>query len=685
MISASMAFVVLQGCQTTENKKDNNMESPQPFEVKADRFADIQVLRYQVPGFEELSLNEKKVLYYLSQAALSGRDIIWDQNFKYNLTIRRLLESIVTTYQGDKSSEEFKNFMTYAKRVWFSNGIHHHYSTNKIQPEFSYEFFLNDLVKNSNQEKFPLEEGQTVESLVDEISPYIFDKSLSAKRVNLDPNKDLVLGSANNYYEEVNAEEAETFYAELKSKASNSDKPVMYGLNSKLIKDNDGQVKEKVYKIDGMYSEAISQIVYWLEKAKETTLDSAQKKSLGLLIDYYRTGDLKTFDEYCIAWVADTVSNIDVVNGFIEVYGDAKGYKAAYESVVSFKDPEASKRMEALAKNAQWFEDQSPILSEHKKKKVKGVSYKVINVVMESGDASPATPIGINLPNSNWIRSEHGSKSVSLGNIKDAYNASSGTGTLEEFCYDDEEISRAQKHSVLAGKLHTALHEVIGHASGQLNPGIGTPKETLKSYASALEEGRADLVGLYFIMDQKLIDIGVMQSMETAKAQYDGYIRNGLMLQLNRLEPGEVIEESHMRNRQLVAKWAYEKGLEDNVIEKKSKNGKTYFVINDYEKLRGLFGQLLTELQRIKSEGDYEAGKNLIETYGVQVDENIYNEVKQRYASLDNAPYSGFIQPRLVPTMEDGEITDVTIEYPKSFVDQMLEYGEKYSFLPNKN
>lgn len=651
------------------------------FEVKVDQFADIQILRYKVPGFDDLDPQKKELVYYLYEAALSGRDIIYDQNYKHNLVIRRTIEAIIANYKGDKSSDDFENFMTYAKRVWFSNGIHHHYSSQKIDPGFSSAFFA-ELLRDVPENALPLAEGEDKQALLSKLTPILFDSEIDAKRVNQNQSEDMVKGSANNFYEGVSQREVEQYYKNMAAKGG--EQPVLFGLNSKLTKEG-GKLVEKTYKVGGMYGEAIEKIVYWLEKASAVAENEQQKAALDKLIAYYQSGNLKDFDEYNIAWVADTASVVDVINGFIEVYGDPMGFKGAFESVVSIKDQEASERMAAIAENAQWFESNSPIMEEHKKEEVTGISYKVISVVVESGDAAPSTPIGINLPNSNWIRKEHGSKSVSLGNITDAYAEAAGAGSVDEFAYNDEQKKRAKEYGVLAGNMHTSLHEVIGHASGQLNPGVANPSETLKNYASPLEEARADLVALYFIMDQKMVDIGVMPSLEVAKAEYDGYIRNGLMLQLRRLEEGANIEQAHMRNRQTVASWVYEKGQAENVIEKKVENGKTYFVINDYEKLRTLFGELLKEVQRIKSEGDFEAGKALIEDYGVVVDQEILREVKRRYESMDSAPYSGFIQPKLVPVMTDGKITDVKIEYPKDFVEQMMFYGKEYSFLPDYN
>ncbi|MGV3585629.1 MAG: dipeptidyl-peptidase 3 family protein [Adhaeribacter sp.] len=652
------------------------------FKYVTDQFADLRILRYQVPGFEELTAKQKELLYYLYEAALSGRDIIYDQNFKHNLRIRRTLDAIVANYNGDRKSPDFQKFMTYAKRVWFSNGIHHHYSNNKFTPEFSQAYFAS-LVKNSPNGAFPLQKGETLDKLVSTLTPIMFDPNIAAKRVNLAEGEDLIKTSANNFYEGLTQKEVEAYLAKQIDK--NDPRPVSHGLNSKLVKEN-GKIVEKVWKVGGMYSPAISKMVAWLEKASGVAENPKQKLALDKLIQYYKTGDLKIFDEYSIAWVNDTDSRIDVVNGFIEVYGDPLGYKASYESVVSIKDLEATQRIKAIGDQAQWFENNSPIQNEHKKKNVTGISAKVITVVVEGGDAAPATPIGINLPNANWIRKEHGSKSVNLGNIVYAYNQAAAKGSaLDEFAFSPEEAARSRLYGALSGNLHTDMHEVIGHASGQINDGVGTPKQTLKSYASAIEEGRADLVALYFMLDPKLVELGVMPSLEVGKAEYDGYIRNGLMTQLSRLALGENIEEAHMRNRQMVAKWVYEKGKADNVIEQVKRNGKTYFRINDYTKLRNLFGQLLRETQRITSEGDYEGAKNLIENYGVKVDPALHKEVLDRYAKLNNAPYSGFIQPKLTPVMQDGKIQDVKISYPANFVQQMLEYGKNYSFLPHYN
>ncbi len=666
--------------QKEKEKSKTEHHQDGEFAYTADRFADLKVIRYQVPGFEDLDLKQKELLYYLYQAALSGRDIMYDQNFRYNLQIRKVLEEIVKAQSESNQSDEYEKLLVYAKRVWFSNGIHHHYSNMKFEPEFSRAYFEEQL-NSLPVEVLPLKEGQEKGEFITEISDVIFKPEIAPKKVNLDPETDMVQSSAINFYApDVTQKEAEAYYSKLSKVEGNQPE---YGLNTKLVKEN-GQVTEKTWKVGGMYSQAIEQIVYWLEKAVTVAETPEQKLALERLVKYYQTGDVLDWDQYNIAWVNDTNSRVDVVNGFIEVYNDPLGYKGSFESVVSFKDLEATKRIEAVSKEAQWFEDNSSIMEEHKKKNVKGITGKVITVVVESGDASPSTPIGINLPNNNWIRAEHGSKSVSLGNVVHAYekSAKEGKSSLSEFAYSEEEVERSKKYGSVADLLHTDLHEVIGHASGVINEGVGTPKETLKNYASTLEEGRADLVALYFLYDQKLVDMGLIESLEAGKTAYDDYIKNGMMLQLKRLKVGEEIEEAHMRNRQLIAKWAYEKGMDQNVIEKKLKEGKTYFVINDYDKLRDLFGQLLRELQRIKSEGDYEAGRELVETYAVKVDPELHQEVLDRYKELDIAPYGGFINPLLVPVEENGEIIDVKVEYPDNFQEQMLYYGEHYSFLP---
>jgi dipeptidyl-peptidase-3 len=670
---------LLISCNNKENGESMNLNDN--FKYQTEQFADIAILRYQVPGFEELSLKEKELVYYLYEAALAGRDIWFDQNYKHNLKIRKTLEAIVSSYNGDKNTNEYKNFLVYAKRVWFSNGIHHHYATKKFLPEIPKEYF-EQLVRNSDKNLLPLSGNESADELLNELIPVIFDPSVDAQKINLDPKADIIKTSATNFYEGLTQKEVENFYETKIDK--NDSTPIWHGLNSKLVKEN-GKIVEKVYKVGGLYSPAIERIVYWLEKASTVAENTTQKAVLDKLIEFYKTGSLEAWDEYNILWVQDTLSRVDLVNGFIEVYGDPLGYKGAYESIVSIKDLESTKRIDAIGRQAQWFEDNSPIADEHKKENVVGISAKVITVVVESGDASPSTPIGINLPNSNWIRKVHGSKSVNLGNIVHSYDMADAESVIEEFGYNQEIIDLHKKHAPLAGKLHTDLHEVIGHASGQINPGVGTPKQTLKNYASAIEEARADLVALYYAMDPKLIEIGVMETVDVGKAEYNRFIRNGLQLQLNRIEPGENLEQAHMRNRQMISKWVFEKGLSENVIEKKIKDGKSYFVINDYQKLRNLFGELLKEVQRITSEGDFEAAKNLVETYGVIVDKEMHKEVLERFSKLNISPYKGFINPVLKPVMENGKIVDVKIEYPEDFVEQMLYYGKNYSFLPIKN
>lgn len=679
MVSALGASAVMYSCKSDHKQEAKSSESN--FEVECDRFADLEVLRYEIPGFDELTAQQKELAYYLYEAANSGRDMIYDQKYKHNLTIRRTLEAIFNSYQGEKSGEDWSKFETYAKRVWFSNGIHHHYSNLKFVPECSAEYF-ELLVKGSEAAQLPLD-GKTVEAFLSEIKPIIFDPKVGAKGVDLASGIDNIKASANNFYEGVTQAEVEAYYA---SKMKKDDpQPISWGLNSKMVKEN-GVLTEKVWKSGGMYGASIDKIVYWLEKAVAVAENDKQKKALTLLIEYYKTGDLKKWDEYNIAWVADVDSRIDVVNGFIEVYGDAIGKRASYESVVSIKDMEATKRIAAIAKEAQWFEDHSPIMPNHKKKEVKGITAKVITVIQEAGDAAPSTPIGINLPNANWIRQQHGSKSVSLGNIVRSYNVvGAKSPLLKEFAENEGQIKRAKEYGALAGDLHTDMHEVIGHASGQINKGVADPDQTLKNYASTLEEARADLVALYYVLDPKLVEIGVMPSLDCGKAEYDSYIMGGLITQLTRLNIGENLEEAHMRNRQLNAKWAYEMGKKDNVIEFIKRNGKTYVRVNDYEKLRVLFGELLKEIQRIKSEGDFKAATALVEGYGVMVDQDLLKEVKERFNKLNVAPYKGFIQPRLVPVMEGEKMVDVKVEYPNNFTENMLKLGKEYSTLPNKN
>ncbi len=685
------ATLVLSACKSnqsdynstiTKTNQDTIMsDTSKPFEYVSEQFADLRVLRYEIPGFDQLSLQQKELLYYLSEAALCGRDIIFDQNYKYNLTVRKTIEAIVLNEHTNGNAEEYEKFLVYVKRVWFSRGIHHHYGSEKFFPECSQPYFK-DLIFSCDMSMLPLKQGETKDAFIARILPIIYDPKIAPKKVSLDAKTDLLTSSAVNFYEGVTQKEAIDFYEKLTNKSDTM--PVMIGLNSKLIKEN-GVIKEKTWKVGGMYTQAIEKIVYWLEKAVAVAENPEQKSALEKLVVFYKSGSLKDFDAYNIAWVKDTKSAIDVVNGFIEVYEDPLGKKGTFESVVSIKDFEASKRIATIGDNAQWFEDHSTLLPQHKKKNVKGISAKVINAVCESGASSPSTPIGINLPNNEWIRETHGSKSVNLGNIVEAYEKAAGGSVVNEFYYNDAIKKNVLDYAGLADKLHTDMHEVIGHASGQIEPGIGQPHETLKNYASALEEGRADLVALYYLMDQKLVELGVMPSLDYGKASYDEYITKGLMVQLSRLKLGDNIEEAHMRNRQMVAKWALEKGKKDNVIEKKVEKGKTYFVITDYLKLRVLFGDLLKELQRIKSQGDYKAGKDLIENYGVKVDLALHKEVLERYKNLAMAPYQGFIQPKLVPIIKDGKIVDVKVEYPTNFTNQMLDYSKNYSFLPAIN
>jgi len=681
ILLASVAASLLFSCETpTEGTEQSTPESSfelvsydnsGEFSYAVDKFADIEVIRYKIPSWENLTLKQKKYAYYLTMAGYSGREIIYDQNYRHNLSIKRALEKVYTDYKGNRQSDDFNNMVTYLKRIWFANGIHHHYSNDKFSPEFS-EKFLNNALEQVGAE------------LSEEAKKAIFDESFDAKKVNLSKDVDLVQASAVNFYApNITQAEVEAYYKSIIDTLNPT--PVEYGLNSKLVKDENGNLVEKKYKVDGMYGEAISEMIGWLEKAMGVAETEEQANALGLLIEYYKTGDLKLWSEYNIAWVDATAGDIDYINSFIEVYNDPLGYSGSFETVVELKDFKMTEIMSVVSENVQWFEDNAPLMPEHKKKKVKGVTYKVVDVAGEAGDASPSTPIGVNLPNANWIRTQHGSKSVSLGNIISAYNEAGGSGILTEFAHDSTEIELSEAHGKVAGKMHTALHEVVGHASGQLNPGVKTPKETLKNYSSTLEEARADLVGLYYIMDQKMVDLGLVSSLDVGIAEYDGYIRNGMMTQLSRLELGADIEEAHMRNRQLVASWAFEKGKEDNVISKVKRDRKTYFEISDYNKLRTLFGELLREIQRIKSEGDYQAGKTLVENYGVKVDQEIHKEVLERVKPLNIQPYRGFVNPKIVPVMNDsGEITDFKIEY-QNFDEQMLEYAKKYSFLPAYN
>lgn len=645
------------------------------FNYNVDRFADIEVLRYQVPGFESLSLQQKKLVYYLTEAALQGRDILFDQNGKYNLAIRTTLEEIYTRYKGDKNSKDFKGLEKYLKQVWFANGIHHHYSMDKFVPEFSKEFFAQQ-VKKVGKKHLPLAKKQSVNDFIAEILPVIFDPTVMAKRVNQADGVDLILTSACNLYEGVTQKEVEDYYAGLKD--PNDPTPISYGLNSRLIKEN-GVIAEQVYKIDGLYSPAIENICQWLNKALSVAENDDMKAYIQKLIDFYVTGDLKTFDEYSILWAKETKCDIDFINGFIESYGDPLGMTGAWESIVNFKNKQSSVRTQIISENAQWFEDNSPIEDVFKKKKVKGVSAKVITAAILAGDSYPATPIGINLPNANWIRAAHGSKSVTLENITDAYDkAAQGNGFNEEFVYSDVERNLMKQYGSLADNLHTDLHECLGHGSGKLLSGVDP--DALKEHGSTLEETRADLFALYYLADPKLVELGILPNADAYKAEYYKYVMNGLMTQLTRIEPGKDIEEAHMRNRHIITQWAYEMGKTDKVIEFVKRDGKTYLRINDYEKLRVLFGHLLAEVQRIKSTGDYAAGKKMVERYGVKFDRSLHMEVMARYARLNIAPYKGFVNPVYTAVTDNaGNITDVKIDYTEGYVDQMLRYSKDYS------
>ncbi len=643
-----------------------------------DRFDDIKVIRYEVPGFDELPLREKELIYYLAEAAKSGRDILYDQNCRMNLPVRRTLEVVYENYTGDRTAAEWKALEKYLKKVWFANGIHHHYSNDKFRPEFT-EGYLLDVIETIPEERF----GE-LNALRGDVCRAIFDPTLYPTRLNQTDGEDLLLTSSSNYYSGVNQAEAEAFYAGMAAAAGNDPEPISYGLNSQLVKDPaTGALSERTWRVGGMYSPAIERVVYWLEKA-ESVAEGPQKENIAALISYYKSGDLKEFDRYNIGWVRDTVSNVDFVNGFIETYGDPLGYKASWEANVNFIDSTACHRTEVISSNAQWFEDHSPVNPAYRKKEVKGVSAKVITVAMLGGDCYPATPIGINLPNADWIRKEHGSKSVTIDNITYAYDrAAHGNGFDEEFVLRAEDRERMDRYGKLADDLHTDLHECLGHGSGQLAPGVtGTE---LRSYGSTLEEARADLFGLYYLGDPKMVELGLVPSFDVAKAGYANYILNGLMTQLARIEPGKNVEESHMRNRKLIAEWCYERGKADNVIEWVKQDGKTYVVVNDFEKLRSLFGELLCEMQRIKSEGDYEAGRDLVERYGVKVDPTLHAEVRERYAALGIEPYGGFVNPEYELVEQDGKIVDVKISYPNNYVEQMLGYSRDYSFLPNVN
>ena len=674
---ACAAFALLTACS---GSKTTTAEADK-FDYTVEQFADLQILRYRVPGFENLSLQQKELVYYLTEAALQGRDILFDQNGKYNLRIRRTLEAVYTGYKGDKNTPDFKAMEVYLKRVWFSNGIHHHYGSEKFVPGFAPEFFK-EAVLSVDASTLPLAEGQTAEQLCDELSPVIFDPTVMPKRVNQAAGEDLVLTSACNYYDGVTQKEAEDFYNAMKDPKDET--PVSYGLNSRLVKEN-GKIQEKVWKVGGLYGQAIDKIVYWLKKAEGVTENPEQKAVIAELIKFYETGDLKTFDEYAILWVKDLNSLVDFVNGFTESYGDPLGMKASWESLVNFKDMEATHRTEIISGNAQWFEDHSPVDKQFKKDEVKGVSAKVITAAILAGDLYPATAIGINLPNSNWIRSHHGSKSVTIGNITDAYNkAAHGNGFNEEFVYSDTELQLIDKYADLTGELHTDLHECLGHGSGKLLPGVDP--DALKAYGSTIEEARADLFGLYYVADPKLVELGLTPNADAYKAEYYTYLMNGLMTQLVRIEPGNNVEEAHMRNRQLIARWVFEKGAADKVVELVRRDGKTYVVVNDYGKLRTLFGELLSEIQRIKSTGDYQGAHDLVENYAVKVDPALHAEVLERYKKLNLAPYKGFVNPKYEAVVDAaGKITDVKVTYDEGYAEQMLRYSKDYSNLPSIN
>ena len=673
-----MTAVAMTACTGQADKG-----SSKAFNYMVDKFADLEILRYQVPGFESLSLKQKQLLYHLSEAALMGRDILFDQNGRYNLAIRRTLEAIYTDYKGDRENPEFKALETYLKRVWFSSGIHHHYALDKFQPEFSAEFFMNCL-HQVDASKLPLQKGENVDQLLAKLARVMFDPSVMPKRSVQSGDADLILASSNNYYGGgINQQEVEAFYAQMKQ-GQDTIAPISYGLNSRLVKEN-GEVKEQVWKVGGLYGEAIEHIVAELQAAIPFAENDAQKAIIEKLIAYYQTGDLKTFDAYSILWVEDTASEVDFVNGFIETYGDPLGMKASWESTVNFINKEATTRTKIISDNAQWFEDHSPVDARFKKEEVKGVSAKVITVAMLGGDCYPATPIGINLPNADWIRRDHGSKSVTIENITEAYDkAAQGNGFGEEFIWSDTERTLIKQYGFQSDNLHTDLHECLGHGSGKLLP--GTDPDALKAYSSTLEEARADLFALYYMADAKITELGLLPNEEAYKAAYYKYIMNGLMTQLVRIELGKDVTEAHMRNRQLIAKWAYEQGKADKVIEISERDGKHYIVVNDYAKLRELFGKLLAEVQRIKSEGDYAAGKALVENYGVKVDPTLHKEILERYTKLNLAPYKGFVNPQMKEVKNaKGEVTDIVLDYSEGYAEQMLRYSRDYSFLPTYN
>lgn len=674
---------LLASCAGNQTEKTSAApdSAPADFEYKVDRFADIEILRYYVSGFNALSLKQKELVYYLSQAALEGRDILWDQHNSLNLTVRRVCEAVYENYMGDKKSDDWKNFETYLKQIWMANGVHHHYSEDKIIPAFSQEYFVS-IVKSVDPGRMPFRDGMAADLTLNEILPLMFDRNVMPKRMNQAAGADIVQTSGINFYEGVTQREVEDFYNAMKNPDDNT--PVSYGLNSKVVKEN-GKVTEKVWKLGGMYDKAIERIVGWLEKASAVAENDGQKEVINSLVSFYKSGDLKQFDDYSILWTNDTISQVDFINGFIEVYADPLGMKGTWESIVNFKSEEASKRTEIISENAQWFEDNSPTDSRFKKEQVKGVSAKVITVAMLGGDCYPATPIGINLPNSNWIRRDHGSKSVTIDNITSAYeNAARGNGFNEEFVWSDTERNLMSEYGVLTDNLHTDLHECLGHGSGKLLPGVDP--DALKAYGSPLEETRADLFALYYLGDHKLVELGLLPNDEAYKSEYYKYIMNGAMTQLTRIQLGKDIEQAHMRNRALISNWVIDHGKADKVVEMKQRDGKTYIVINDYDKLRELFGTFLAEIQRIKSEGDFEAGKKLIETYAVKIDPKLHEEILDRYAKLNLAPYKGFVNPvyKLV-TDDNGKVTDVTVSYDENYVNQQLRYSRQYSVLPLKN
>jgi len=675
LVMLSSLAVLLWACNSGSQKPKGTTEN---FKYLVDEFADLKIIRYQIPEWDQLTLQQKEYIYYLGEAAKCGRDILWDQNFKYNLVIRKTLENILSSYEGDKTTEEYQQFLVYAKRVFFSNGIHHHYAEDKLKPDFS-EGYFHELLKNSDAEAFPVKEGMSVEEFAGWAANVIFNEELYNVRKSSDKTKDIVVESAVNFYENVTKKEVEMFYSKMEDPKDPT--PISYGLNSKLVKRN-GKVMEDVYKLGGLYGEAIEQIIFWLEKAINVAETKAQKNYTALLIEYYKTGDLKIWDDYNIAWVQDTEPLIDYVNGFIEDYGDPMGMKATWEAVVNFKDLEATKNSSILSDNAQWFEDHSPIASKFKKDEVKGVSVKAITVTTLGGDCFPNPPIGINLPNASWIRKDYGSKSVTITNLLTAYDKAaeeSPKSVSGEFVYSTEELELGKQYGAIGNVLHTDLHE-LGHGSGQLMPGVS--HNALSDYSSTLEEARADLFALYYVADPKLVELGVIPTLDVAKTEYNRYIRNGIMVQFSRIELGKDVTQAHMQGRKLNAEWVYEHGKAENVIEKKTKDGKTYFVVNDYDKLRTLFGELLAEMQRIKSEGDYAAGKLLVDTYAVKIDPDLHKEVRERYQALDLKPYTGFMNTRIVPVEQDGKVVDYVVEYPMDFVQQHLEYGIEYGFLP---